>query len=266
MTPKLETGKIKNYFDYDAYRFADNRWFGSQSAQYDYLITKKVLVGNSNFCSTDNVLEIGCGPGVWTKALSRNVAMVKAIDISSNMIKEAKLRVKEENVIFEAADFLKYHDNQKYDKIISIRAIEYMPDKLRAVNKIYDLLKPGGKVIIITKTTPTFFTFRSWLGSFLKAFLRIKKKKKNAGPEIVMSKISPQELKTLFSLCGFGCIKVSPVILRLPWFFRGSYWLPFGYVLFKFCNIIVRKVQRSPALLNHIFLFFSESYLIQAEK
>jgi len=266
MSLKLETNKIKNYFNYDANRFANNRWFGSQSAQYDYFITKEILLENLNFFSMDKVLEIGCGPGVWTKLLSQNVALVKAIDISNNMVKEAKLRVQERNVIFEVADFLKYYDNQKYDKIISIRAIEYMSDKFNVVNKIYNFLKPGGKVIIITKTTPTFFTFRSCLWNFLKTLLMIKKKEKNSEPKIIMSKIDPQELKKLFYLCGFKSVKVSPIILRLPWFSRGNYLLPFGHILFKFCNIIAKKVQRFPAFLNYIFLFFSESYLIQAEK
>jgi len=258
--------KIKEYFEYDAHCFANNRWFGSCVARYDYLITKEVLLKALDLRSQDQVLEIGCGPGVWTSILAKKVAQVKAIDISGNMIKEAQSRVKEKNTLFEISDFLHYKDNRKYDKIISVRVIEYIQDKTSAIHKIYNLLKPGGKVVIITKTTPTFFILRSQLWNFFQNTLMLGKKKQRTEPEIPMFKISPSELKDIFSICGFNRIKISPIILRLPWFFRGSYHLPFEEILLKFCNAMVRKSFKFPDFLNCILYFFSESYLIQGEK
>lgn len=266
MSLNLKIDKIREYFEYDAHRFANNRWFGSRVARYDYLITKEIFLKSLNLKSQDQVLEIGCGPGVWTEILAERVDKIRAIDISSNMIKEARSRVQRGNVLFEISGFLHYKNNQRYDKIVSIRTIEYMQDKTSVIRKIYNLLKPGGKAVIITKTPLSFFTFRSQLGNLFRNIFMVVKKKQKIKPEIVMFKINPQELKNIFNACGFNRIKVSLVILRLPWFFRGSYYLPFEEILFKFCNTIVRKSFKFPAFLNRILYFFSESYLIQAEK
>ena len=266
MSLNSKTDKIKKYFEYDAHRFANNRWFGSRVARYDYLITKEIFLKTLNLKPQDRVLEIGCGPGVWTGILTKKVDKVKAIDISSNMIKEARSRVQRKNVLFETSDFLHYKDNQRYDKIVSVRAIEYMQDKTSAIHKIYNLLNPGGKIVIITKTTPSFFTLRSQFGNFFRNRSKVEEKRQRTEPEIVMFKISPQELKDIFNTCSFNYIRVSPVILRLPWFFRGSYHLPFEGIFFKLCNAVVKKSLKFPIFLNRIFFFFSESYLIQAEK
>ena len=266
MSLELGTDKTKEYFEYDAHRFADNRWLGSRVACYDYLVTKKLLLEALNLNPQDRVLEIGCGPGVWTSILARKVDGVKAIDISSNMIKEAQSRATNENVIFEISDFLQYKDDQRYDKIASVRVIEYIPDRAVAIGKMYDLLKPGGRIVIITKTRSSLFTIRSRLWNFLLTTLRVKKERGITEPEIMMLKIGPRELKKLFSLCGFSYIEVSPVILRLPWFFRGRYFLPFEPLLFKFCNVLAERSHVFPPPLTCLLFFFSESYLLEAKK
>jgi len=42
-------------------------------------------------------------------------------------------------------------EETKYDSIISVHAYEYMSDKPGMVRKCYDLLKPGGSLVIVTK-------------------------------------------------------------------------------------------------------------------
>lgn len=42
-------------------------------------------------------------------------------------------------------------EETKYDSTIPVRAYEYMSDKRGMVRKCYELLKPGGSLVIVTK-------------------------------------------------------------------------------------------------------------------
>ena len=104
--------------------------------------------------STDSVLDIGTGTGIIAIDLSFICQNVYAIDISESMLKYASEDAKKQgrnNIEFIKSGFLTYHHKgTPLDAIITKFALHHIPDnwKFVAVKRMFDMLKPGGKLFI----------------------------------------------------------------------------------------------------------------------
>lgn len=79
------------------------------------------------------VLELGCGIGVMTSLMARQVShgLVEAVDISQGSVEEAKKRVKQQhNVRFVVAD-LKHFESSRpdFDIITLLDVLEHVPEE-----------------------------------------------------------------------------------------------------------------------------------------
>lgn len=96
------------------------------------------------------ILETGCAVGLAIKIMEEKGLTVTGIDISPKMVKYAKGRNPKSNIIL--GDFLTYKFSKKYDGIFSFAFIHLFPKKvaLEVLQKMYQLLKPGGVLYIGT--------------------------------------------------------------------------------------------------------------------
>ena len=191
-----------------------NRWFCSEKKLEDYSTTRlaiqKSLLGEEfNTC-----LEIGCGPGTFTKAvLDMNPNTdITAVDLSPEMIRQAKINLSGKDINFVTGDFLKFESSEKYDLVFSSRAIEYIADKNVLVGMIDRYLKPGGLGIIVTKQPHPIHT---WFWGLTHKI----------NPEHLM-RIGENELRKLLENRGFTDITIKPVIKR-GLMFNESYIIKF---------------------------------------
>lgn len=108
--------------------------------------------------SADKVLELGCGTGSTALLLAADVGQFIASDISSNMIKIAEQKLREENVAnleFVAADlFDDALDRGPYDVVLAFNLMHLIEDRGEAIKRIGSLLKPQGLFISKTVCTP----------------------------------------------------------------------------------------------------------------
>ncbi len=77
--------------------------FTKQAAPFDEKMRKdldslKIIVEISKVSSTDQVLDVACGPGILTCEVAKHARHVIGIDITSGMIERAKLLQKERNL------------------------------------------------------------------------------------------------------------------------------------------------------------------------
>lgn len=121
-----------------------------------------------------SVLEVGCGYGYLTYALSKKGFDVTGIDISENVIKSAK-----ENFgnLFSNESMKELTSrNLRYDLIISTEVIEHVDEPNEFLGECVSLLKPNGKILLTTpnkdfcKPDAIWFTdlppiHRFWFGS-----------------------------------------------------------------------------------------------------
>jgi len=139
-----------NYGDNQFYKnnfFEDIRFF-LINRQLDFVISKIKMEGVKL-----NALDIGCGQGVYSKALIRKEFNVTAVDFKIRTVKELKnLGI---NAIEEDIKKLKF--NEKFDLIILSHVIEHLYRPEYLIKKMKKLLSPKG--IIYLKTPNSEFLF-----------------------------------------------------------------------------------------------------------
>jgi ubiquinone biosynthesis O-methyltransferase len=110
--------------------------------------TKKHLNAN------DIVLDYGCATGTVAIEIARNVRKVSGIDISSKMIDAAKRKANEskiENIDFaQSSIFHERNKTESFNAILAFNILHFLEDKKRIVQRINELLKPGGVFISAT--------------------------------------------------------------------------------------------------------------------
>ena len=96
------------------------------------------------------LLDVGTGTGCITIELAKRCKKIYAIDISKEMISQAKKNAKEhgvDNIVFCCSGFLNYkHKGESIDSIISQVTLHHLPDfwKMVAIEHMYSILKFGG--------------------------------------------------------------------------------------------------------------------------
>jgi 2-polyprenyl-3-methyl-5-hydroxy-6-metoxy-1,4-benzoquinol methylase len=106
--------------------------------------------------SGDTVLDYGCATGTKTLELANHpgVNRIQGIDISSNMIDIATRRAVErniENVEFaQATIFDERYTSESFDVILAFNILHLLDNTRQAVQRMSELLKPGGVLIATT--------------------------------------------------------------------------------------------------------------------
>ncbi|MBX2847135.1 MAG: class I SAM-dependent methyltransferase [Acidiferrobacterales bacterium] len=134
---------------------------------------KKLLLTREHFNQNSKVLEFGCGTGSTAILHAPFVDHIEAIDISANMLAIAKQKAEEEqisNICFKQAAIDDFGaSDSSFDVVLGMSILHLLEDKQEAINKVYDLLKPGGVFISSTACIGDkmgFFKFILPIGKF----------------------------------------------------------------------------------------------------
>lgn len=100
-----------------------------------------------------NILDVGCGGGLVSEAISRLGANVTGIDGAQELIRIADQHARQENLNIDyrhclTSDLIK--ENKRYDAILALEVIEHVSEPAQFVAEIMQLLKPDGLVIFST--------------------------------------------------------------------------------------------------------------------
>ena len=104
--------------------------------------------------SSKSVLEIATGTGTVALAIAPGVRMVRACDISGEMIRIARDKLRAsglDNVEFDVQDA--YHlnyESESFDLAIASNVLHVMFDPRQALSSVRGMLKPGGLLIAPT--------------------------------------------------------------------------------------------------------------------
>lgn len=101
------------------------------------------------------ILEIACGTGMWTPALSRHASTLTALDAAPETIEIARTRISLPNVIFEVADVFTWTTDQRFDVIFFAAWLSHVPtshfDQFWML--LAAMLVDGGRVLFIDEHT-----------------------------------------------------------------------------------------------------------------
>lgn len=104
--------------------------------------------------ASDIVLDFGCGTGQVSNEIAGDVKQIHAIDISSKMVGIAKHKAKErniDNVVYSQSTlFDEQLKKESFDVILSFYILHLVEDNQKVMQRIHELLKPGGLLISAT--------------------------------------------------------------------------------------------------------------------
>lgn len=100
------------------------------------------------FRPAGSVLELACGPGVWTPRLLRHAADVTAVDASAEMIAIAAARADSERVRFIQADLFSWRPERRYNVVFFGFWLSHVPPaRFESFwSLVAGCLAPGGRV------------------------------------------------------------------------------------------------------------------------
>lgn len=140
------------------------RWGSSDLKKAQYEMTSDAIQKYTSGLSIDRYLELGPGPGTWTKLFFDNHpdAHYDLIEISEEMTTQLKARLEYFTHISARVrneDFSQAEITKKYNFFFSSRALEYINDKGAVIEKISRSLDAGARGCIITKQ-PQYSRYR----------------------------------------------------------------------------------------------------------
>ena len=128
-----------------------DRWFTSPIGKMVKEIESELIYELLEPGSGEEIIDVGCGTGVFTHDLLIRGARVIGLDISSQMLRYAVYRTAGYPFSRIQGDmlYLPFKDNS-FDKSVSITALEFIADARTAVNELFRVTRPGGYVVVAT--------------------------------------------------------------------------------------------------------------------
>ncbi|HEY8928482.1 MAG TPA: methyltransferase domain-containing protein [Mucilaginibacter sp.] len=119
----------------------------------------------------DQLLDVGCGSGLFAGVASTTGAYVTGIDASEALISEARQRGTTANFATGEMEELPFA-NATFDVVCGFNSFQYAANVQNALAEAYRVLKPGGKIVVMiwgNKEDCEAATYLKALGSLLPA-------------------------------------------------------------------------------------------------
>lgn len=151
-TRSIAWDKIAKKYDLD---FGEE---GDYSHKYVIYPAVDAILQNSPM---DNIIDLGCGTGTYTRKLSKVASEVYGVDFSPEMIKIAKKRNgKTKYTVADLERELPFEDN-KFKLALSIMVLHSLPNITNTLKETYRILKPNGRLIVVIPHPARIEQFRS---------------------------------------------------------------------------------------------------------
>jgi 2-polyprenyl-6-hydroxyphenyl methylase/3-demethylubiquinone-9 3-methyltransferase len=143
------------------------RWWDTQSEfkpLHDINPLRTNFIDEQVQLAGKKVLDVGCGGGILSEAMTQRGAQVTAIDMGQANITTAKLHALESGLTIDyqviPVEELAEQQPESFDVVTCLEMLEHVPDPVSIVNACYKLCKPGGQVIFSTlNRNPKSFLF-----------------------------------------------------------------------------------------------------------
>jgi SAM-dependent methyltransferase len=242
--------------------YIHRRWGDSAVKRRHYGQTRVALLAAlERVPRFDEVLEVGCGPAVWTELYLPRARRVELFDVSEEMLAAARQRVEgwesgrfASRVTYRRGDAARADlGRQQFDAVLSMRAFEYLSDKPGFLLRCQSALRPGGWLVLGTKNGRWYDMVRD----------RRRQARRGDRPPPIQDAmqadlVDPDSLRRLVRGAGLVVHGVFPLVF-------GSYHQPFTWRLgLAFCDALHRHRHRRPA--GALITPLMESMVVVAER
>ncbi|MDX9947951.1 MAG: class I SAM-dependent methyltransferase [Bacteroidales bacterium] len=176
--------------------------------------SREIISRTKDFLNPDdNVLDFGCATGAKTLELAGDIRHIRGLDISSEMISLAikKLNAANlKNVSFSNGTIFKDDlEKASFDKILAYSIIQLLADSEKVIQRINELLKPGGLFISETPCFRERMNFRTRLKFTSYRFL-----KRLGVLPLQMNMLSASDVSQLISSQDFNILRNEKLFLN----------------------------------------------------
>ena len=120
------------------------QWDGDMIRHEDVIAT---ILDNAGIVAGVDVLDVACGTGVlFPDYLGRNVGSVTAIDIAPEMVRIAREKFPQVQVL--CGDVTETDFDKKFDRIVVYNAFPHFPEPEKLIERLSALLKEGGVLTV----------------------------------------------------------------------------------------------------------------------
>lgn len=99
-------------------------------------------------------LDLGCGTGWLSEQLATYLRDITAVDLADEIIARARLRAP--HIRFLAGDAMAVPGDVGYDAVACVETFSHVPNQAAFVNRLANLLKPNGTLILTTQNRTVF--------------------------------------------------------------------------------------------------------------
>jgi len=165
----LSDTAVQRFYRYHAYVYDGTRWV--------ILHGRRRAVEMLALRPDSRVLEIGCGTGLnfryMVERLDPEAGQLTGLDFSADMLRRAARRLDARgwhNVELVRGDAGKLALGRRFDGILFAYSLSMIPDWARALERAYEHLRPGGRLVV-----HDFGRFETWglLGGLMRGWLRL---------------------------------------------------------------------------------------------
>jgi ubiquinone/menaquinone biosynthesis C-methylase UbiE len=135
-----------------------DQWFETPLGSLIKRYEGELISGFLRPAPREEILDAGCGTGVFTAGILTSGSQVLGLDLSLPMLRLAERKFREYpfHAILGDITFLPFKDCS-FDKVVSITALEFIPDAKRTVDELFRVAKKGGIIVVATLNS-----FSSW--------------------------------------------------------------------------------------------------------
>lgn len=239
--------KLSSRVDKEIEHFSElsHIWWGAKTiaGQKRYDNKLELFTRLCHLRGKENILEMGCGDGEFSKRLVKLNVNVTATDVTPQVIKRAKKDIKNKRISFKVENAEKISfKNGNFNIVCGISILHHL-NAYRALQEAYRVLKNGGQIFF---TEPNLLNPHIWLGLHI-PYLR---QKMEFSPD--ESALTRWQVAKILKQIGFSDISV------VNYDFLHPNTPP---LLINFIQVLGRILEKTPIIKE-----FSGSLMIWAKK
>lgn len=105
----------------------------------------------------ENILELACGTGLWTRELAKHTEHLTALDAAPEMLDLNRASVKDARVEYECVNLFEWEPTRQYDLVFFAFWLSHVPEaRLDAfLERVKRAVKPNGQLFILDEPRDT---------------------------------------------------------------------------------------------------------------
>jgi len=148
LVSKKNTSLMKKENLFDRWPEKYDRWFETPLGKLIKRYEKDVLFSLLQPAKGQQILDAGCGTGVFTIDILQAGAHVVGLELSLPMIRYAGRKATFDRIQGDML-YLPFKDNC-FDKTVSVTAIDFIENAAAAVNELIRVTRRGGRIVVAT--------------------------------------------------------------------------------------------------------------------